>query len=72
VPRERAEVCRALAERRHRYGEHGQPVVEILAEAPRAHGPPQIPMRGRDDAHVDAAFAVRAERPHHPLLKHAK
>src|SRR5438105_5734665 len=58
---ERHDVLLALAERRELHRKPGQPVVEVLAERPRADELPQVAVRGADDADVDAARAGRTD-----------
>ena len=53
-------------------GDDGEAIVEILAKAPVGDGARQIAVGGGDDAHVDLALLIAAERPHAPLLQHAQ
>ena len=51
--RERRYVLRALAQRWQHDLDHAQPVVEVLAEAPRLHLVLEVAVGRGDDAHVD-------------------
>ncbi len=53
-PRQLADVLAPLPQRRHLDAHDVQPVVEILAEPPRRGALPEVLVRRRDDAHVDA------------------
>ena len=67
---ERDDVAAALAQRRQRHREHGQAMVEILAEAPLADGDAQVLVGRRHDPHVHGLVARGAEPPHHAVLQH--
>src|SRR5690242_20661366 len=69
VGQQRNRAC-DLAQRRERARHDADPVVEILAELPRAHVRLEIPVRRRDEAEVDldllrAADATEAARLEH-------
>src|SRR5690606_21129580 len=61
VPDQQRDVLAALAQRRGVQGDHGQPVVEVLAEARPGDLLLQVAMGGGDDAHVHALFALAAD-----------
>ena len=69
---EERDVPGALAERRERDGDDAEAVVEVLAEAPRRDGLLEIPVRRRDDAHVDVEVARPADPPEGLLLEEAQ
>ena len=50
----------ALAQRRQRHAHDGEPMIEIVAEAPRLDLFAQVAVGRGDDAHVDVAIAARA------------
>ena len=50
-----------LAQRRDVHGHHGEPEVEVLAEARRGSPRGEIAVGRRDDAHVDLARARLAD-----------
>ena len=60
---ENGQIAGALAQRRHRDMHAGQPVEQILAEAPRGNFFGQRDVARSDDADIDFAIAARAERP---------
>src|SRR6266403_666319 len=72
VRRERRQVGRAVPERRHANGEHGEAVVEVEAEATRRHLGLERAVGGRDDARAHAARAVGAHRLHLLVLEDAE
>ena len=51
----------AFAQGRHHQRIHAETMIEIGAIAPGAHLLDQIPIGGRDDAHVDLVLAVRTD-----------
>ena len=59
---------RVLAERRQRQHDHGETMVEVAAELSRRHERGQIPLRRRDQLHVDLPRLDRAEAPDRLLL----
>ena len=65
-----AQVAVARPQGRHRERDHGQPVVEILAEAPRLDLGAQVAVGGGDHPHVDRHRILGAEGLDHPLLEH--
>src|SRR5438093_46824 len=67
---ERQDVARPLAQRRQREGEHGQAMVEILAEASALDRRSEILVGRRQDPHVDVLVARRAQPAHRALLEH--
>ena len=67
---QRDDVVTTLTQGRQHHGQHGEPVVEVLAEAPLAHRGPQILVRRGEDPHVDRLVARRAEPPHAALFEH--
>ena len=69
ILRHRPDVFRPVAKRRDDDREHRQTVVEILAKRPRLDHGREIPMRGRDDADVDAQRTLTAE-PHELSVLH--
>src|SRR5262249_55708071 len=58
--RDERDVVAALAERRHAQREHLEPIIEVLAEATLRELILHVPVRRRDDAHVDALLLGRA------------
>src|SRR5262249_55642712 len=69
---EERNIAVALAERRHDQLDHVEPVVEVLAEAPRLDLRGEIAMGRRDDAPVDLLDLRRAERLDLALLQDAQ
>ena len=69
MTREQHDVVAALAQRRQRHREHGEPVVEVLAEAPLADGGAQVVVGRGQDPDVDGLVAGGAEAPHAALLE---
>jgi hypothetical protein len=63
-------VALALAQRWQRQREHGEPVVEVLPEAPGRDGGAQVLVGGGDDPDVDGLVARATEPPHRALLDH--
>ena len=61
VLRQQLHVARALAQRRQLDGDRAQPVVQVLAEQPLADQRRQVPVRGREHAHVDADLRRAAD-----------
>ena len=68
---EQRDVVAPVAQRRDRHGDDVQAVVEVLAEAPLAHGGPQILVGGGDQAQVDLQRPP-AEPLDLALLQHAQ
>ena len=62
MPRERRNILRSLAQRRHRNRKHMQAIEQVLAETPGFHVGDQVAVGGRDDAHVDLDRLARADR----------
>src|SRR5262249_43915087 len=52
VPSEARDVLRPLSQGRQGDGEDVEPVIEVRAEAPLAHGSLEVAIRGRDQPHV--------------------
>ena len=69
---QRPEVARPLEQGRQTDGEHGQPVVQVLAEATRAHLLGEIAIGGGDDAHVDLDNADATHALEAPLMQDAQ
>jgi len=65
------DVVLAGAKRRNRERHHVEPIEEILAKCPGAHGGPQIHVRRGDDPHIHRNGAPAAEPLDLPLLKGA-
>src|SRR5262249_7923790 len=65
-------VLRALPQRRQRNLHHGEPEVEIGAEAARVHLGAQVAVRRGDDAQVDGDELVRADAPDLAVLERAQ
>ena len=63
---------RALAQRRDVQREHGEPVVEVGAEAAAVHLALEVAVGGGDDAHVDACARSRADALDLALLQRAQ
>jgi hypothetical protein len=61
MPHQERDVLRALAERREADPHDGEPVEEILAEAPGRDLLGEVAVRRGDDANVDAAGRIRAQ-----------
>src|SRR5205823_8154084 len=70
--RERQHVLAALAQGRNADLDDVQAVVEILPEASGAYLCGEIPVRRRDQAHVDVDVVVVAHRPDAALLDGAQ
>ena len=66
---EQLDVLAAVAQRRKRQRDHREPVVEILAEAPRPYKGLGVLVRRADDAGVDGLVPRRAE-PSHARIFH--
>ena len=64
------DVLAALAQRRQREREHGEPVIEVLAEAPSLNRCLQIFVGRSQDPDVDRLVARAAEPAYRPLLEH--
>ena len=69
---ERADVARAVAQRRDDDREHRQPVVEIFAKGLRLDHRRQVAVRGGDDADVDAHGPLAADADHLAVLHDAQ
>ena len=69
---ERLDVVAPVAQRRQRDAHHVQPVEEILAERPLGHGPLEVPVGRRDDAHVHREGLGRSHRANLHLLEDAQ
>src|SRR5262245_892856 len=69
---EQAQVVEALAQRREAHLEHGEAVVEVRAEFLGVDLAAQVPVRGRDDPHVDRRVARRAHALALAALEHAQ
>jgi hypothetical protein len=54
MPEQLWHVLASLAERRHVYAYHVQPMKQVFAELPTRHTRFEILVRGRDYAHVDS------------------
>ena len=67
-----ARSCSRCAQRRQRDGIDGQPIVEVLAEAPGLDLRHQVAVGGGDDAHVGVLRAHLADALVAPLLQHAQ
>ena len=61
-----------FAQRRNDHGINVDPVIQIGAKTPFLHGPAQILVRRRDEAHVDLAAFGRTESLDFALLDHAQ
>ena len=61
---ERRDVFRSLAQRRHPQLHDLQAVVEILAERAARDHLAEVPVRGREEAHVDRHRALLTDRSH--------
>lgn len=61
VLREKPEVLGSLAEWRDVEPSHGEPVVEVEAEAPGLHGGTEVHMGRGDDPHVDTPEGLGAD-----------
>ena len=64
------QILEPLAQRRHLHGKDVQPVEQVLAEAAGADRRVEVPMRGRDDAHVAVDRAIAADALEGALLQH--
>jgi hypothetical protein len=62
----------ALAQRRELEREYGEPVVEVLAEAPGPDGGPQVDVGRGDDPDVDLELARAAEAAEAPRVQHGE
>ncbi len=69
IGRQRRDVLRPVAQRRHGDFDDVDAVVEVLAYAPVAHQGGQILVRGAQHARVDRYFLTRTDRAHGPLLQ---
>jgi hypothetical protein len=65
-----ADVLRALAQTRHADGDHGEPVIKILAELLLRDHFPQVAVGGRDHAHAHADGPLAADAVELALLEH--
>src|SRR5579864_7937814 len=66
---EDGQIVLAVAEGRQLDREHVQPVIEVFAKLVLPDGLERLDVRRRDDANVDALFALAADRPKCPLLE---
>ena len=66
------QVVEALPQRRHRDDRDREAEEEVLAKAPGGDVGPQVAVRRRDDAHVDAAVDPAADAPDLAALERAK
>ena len=71
-PRQQFDVVRTLAQRRQPDDEHGEPVVEILAEPPVANDRLRRVIRSRHDPDVDGDFLAAADAHHAAGFEHAQ
>ena len=69
---EERDVLAALAQRRDPDRHHGEPVVEVLAEAALGDRAAQVLVRRRDDPHVDLDRRRLADPPDLALLERAQ
>ena len=69
---EQRNVLPAVSERRNFDREDADPIVEIGAENPIGHFLAQVPVRRRDDSHVDLLGPARAETLELSVLQHAQ
>src|SRR5262249_33908252 len=67
---EQHDVRSTLAQGRQLEAQHGQAVVEILAEAARPQGLREVFVGCRDDPHVDGLGPSAAEAPDDPVLEY--
>ena len=72
VAREQQDVAAALAQRRQRERDHVEAVVEVLPERALRDRGLEIPVRGRDEAHVDRVGRTLTQRTRHLVLQHAQ
>ena len=72
VVRERQDVARARAQRRHLDVDDVEAVVEVLAEAPRRDLVGEVAVGRRDDADVDLHGLVAADALERALLEDAQ
>jgi hypothetical protein len=68
VVREKEDVAPEGAEGRKREDDDGEPVIEVLAEPPRAHGLGQVQVARRDNPDGDWLTPRAAEAPYHAIL----
>jgi hypothetical protein len=73
-PRERVlgqeiDVVPQVPQRREGQGDHGQPMVQILAEALGAHRRPKVLVRRADDPDVEGFAAGRSQSPDTAVLQ---
>jgi hypothetical protein len=61
MPRQRQDVFRPLAQRRHEERQHAQPVIQVAAERPVQHEIFDARVRRRDDARAERERRVAAE-----------
>ena len=67
---QRPDVRAALAQRRQREREDGQPVVEVLSKAPLTDRRPEVLVGRGDDPHVHGLVPGGPEAPHRALFQH--
>ena len=56
----------------HLHRPRGEAIVEVLAKAARTDLGPEVPVRGREDAHIDLARRVFSYALVLPFLEHAQ
>ena len=71
-PDEARDVFASLAQRRERNREDAQPIVQVVAEGAVGDRLAQIPVRGRNDAHVHLLGGRRADALEAPFLQDAQ
>ena len=69
---EHLEILHAIAQRRHVHLRCGDPKVEIFAEVLALDLDREVPVRGRDETHVDRNGALRAEPANLAFLEDAQ
>src|SRR5688500_16530976 len=68
--RQQWNVFDSLAQRRDRYLNDVEPVIEVLAQLLVSNGLARIPVRSRDETHVDYRFlCLAANAPYDSILK---
>ena len=70
VLRQRQDIASPRAQRRQGQRQHRQPMIEVLAEPPRAHRSPEVLVRRGENPGVHRLVARGPEPPHRPLLEH--
>ena len=69
---ELGDVLAALRQRRHVERHDVEPVVEVLAEAALGDASLQVDVRRREDARLERALLLGAERPEATVFEHAQ